>query len=458
MEQPILYYSTNRNLADAGECPFRRSVALREALFRGLAPDGGLFMPERLPAFEPAFFESLRDAPYAEIAYRVLRPFTAGTLPDDAARALCEDAYTFEVPVEWAGDRRYVLRLDRGPTASFKDFAARWMARAMHALRAEESSLTVLVATSGDTGSAVGDAFRGLPGVRVYLLYPEDEVSPLQKLQLDTIGDNVQSLSLDGTFDQCQALVKQAFLDPALAGLHLASANSINIGRILPQCVYYFYAWSRVAEAGEPVIFSVPSGNFGNSFGAELARRMGLPVERLLLAVNANDEFPRFLATGAYAPVSPSRACLSNAMNVGNPSNLARYFELYGGTVTRDGAVRRAPDLDALRARIESISVSDEETIACMRRVHRERGVLLEPHGAVGWAALDRAGLGEDQAAICLETAHPAKFPEAVERATGLVPEPPAALRGLDRRAGGSVRIEADYGALKAYLRKDAKG
>jgi len=447
----ILYHSTNRGLPGAAAA----AVPFREALLRGLAPDGGLYMPVALPRLDPSRLAALRDAPYARIAFEVLRPFTAGTLADDAFLRLCEDAYDFEVPLEPLEEGAWILRLDRGPTASFKDFAARWMARMMRELREPGRETTILVATSGDTGSAVGEAFRGVEGFRVVLLYPENEVSAVQKRQLDGIGLNVRALSVAGSFDECQALVKQAFLDPALAGLGLSSANSINIGRILPQSVYYVYAWLRVARDGGPFTVSVPSGNFGNSFGGEIARRMGLPVARLILAVNANDEFPRFLGSGGYRPVSPSRACLSNAMNVGNPSNLARYFDAYGGTVTREGAVRKAPDLAAMRGALESVSIGDDETVACIRDTWTRRRVLLEPHGAVGVAALRRLGAGPGPS-VCLETAHPAKFPEVIERELDFAPEPPEAFRRLAEREPAVQRIPATYEALRETLTRNA--
>ena len=445
----IRYISTNSRQAGAGA---PATVGFRDALFLGLAPDGGLFMPDALPSFDAAALAAFRGLSYADIAFEVLRPFTAGTLPEAELRRICAEAYDFDVPLEEVVPGTYVMRLDRGPTASFKDFAARWMARVMQALRPAGGRLTVLVATSGDTGGAVGHAFRGLEGVRVRLLYPAREVTPVQKHQMDALGQNVRTVSVDGTFDQCQALVKQAFLDPALAGLHLASANSINIGRILPQAVYYFYAWSRVARGGEAVTFSVPSGNFGNSFGGELARRMGLPVERLIVAVNENDEFPRFLGSGDYRPVVPSRACLSNAMNVGNPSNLARYFAAYGGWITREGAVQAAPDLDAMRRRLCSVSVSDAETRACMRDVYCRLGVLLEPHGAVGWVALGKCAADRRGPAVCLETAHPAKFPEIVEEVLGLRPPVPPSLQLSETAPGGADEMPADYAVLKEYL------
>jgi len=328
----ILYYSTNMHLSpEQGITPFRAYVTFPEALLMGQAPDEGLFMPLTIPRLAPEEIHALKGAPYPEAAMLVASAFLRDELPPATLRRVVEEAYNFPVPIEHVVERRYVLRLDQGPTASFKDFAARMMARLMSVLLPPGERLHVLVATSGDTGSAVGEAFRGVPGIDVTILYPQGEVSPRQKQQLDTIGGNVQAISIDGKFDDCQNLVKEAFADPALRPLRLTSANSINFGRIMPQIVYYLWAYAQVAEEGEEVVFSVPSGNFGNALGCEYARRMGLPVTKLVMPTNENDEFPRFLETGRYEKVSPSRACLSSAMNVGHPSNLARFFELYGG-------------------------------------------------------------------------------------------------------------------------------
>jgi threonine synthase len=447
--EPIRYISTNRDLPGG----YRGAVSFAEALQQGLAPDGGLYMPDRLPRWSPTELERLRGAPYAAVAEFVLRPFVSESIPPDVLRQICEESYDFEVPLEPLDDGVWILRLDRGPTASFKDFAARWMARALEYLSRGERH-TVLVATSGDTGSAVGEAFRGLEGFRVFLLYPANEVSPVQKFQLDHIGENVTALAVHGTFDQCQALVKEAFLDPKLAPLRLTSANSINIGRILPQAVYYVYAWLQITQGADLVTFAVPSGNFGNSFGGELARRMGLPVARLILAVNANDEFPTFLRTGQYRPLVPSRACLSNAMNVGNPSNLARYFDWYGGILTREGKVPRPPNLEAMRRQLDSMSVDDTATCERIRRTWQERRVLLEPHGAVGVEAFYRLGAGP-RPAVCLETAHPAKFPEVIESVVGFSPTPPPSFKRWAQRPPAVEPMEADYSALVKRLMRD---
>ncbi len=451
VQPPIRYISTHRELV-GGE---RDAVCLATALQRGLAPDGGLYLPDRLPRLDLASLEQLRGAPYWRVAQAVLAPFVEGLLSPEAFAELCADAYNFDVPLEVLEDGLWLMRLDRGPTASFKDFAARWMSRMLRVVSGGEPQ-TVLVATSGDTGSAVGEAFRDVPGFRVFILYPRDEVSEVQRRQLDHIGANVTALAVEGTFDECQAMVKQAFLDPELVPLRLTSANSINIGRILPQAVYYVYAWLRVSAGGGPLAFSVPSGNLGNSFGCELARRMGLPVSRLILAVNENDEVPRFLASGRYEPLVPSRACLSNAMNVGHPSNLARYVDWYGGVLTREGQLVRTPDLATLRAQVVSVSVSDGETVECIRRWWHERRVLLEPHGAVGVAAFERMG-GEPRPAVCLETAHPAKFPEVIERELGFVPAPPPAFERLAARTPAVEPLPARYDALRQRLQREIR-
>jgi len=452
----IRYYSTNRNLHGVeGIRPFEGRVSFREALLQGQAPDEGLFMPDRIPAIPLGKILECKGKPYREIALLVSWAFLEGEISREDLKAVVGDAYNFPVPLERVTGGRHLLRLDRGPTASFKDFAARMMARLMSAFREEESRLNVLVATSGDTGSAVGEAFKGVEGIDVHILYPRKEVSGRQKKQLDTIGGNVTALSMDGKFDDCQNLVKEAFADPAFGKFHLTSANSINFGRILPQTIYYFYAFAELCGPGDTIVFSVPSGNFGDALGCEYARRMGLPVRKLVMPTNENDEFPRFLATGTYEKVSPSRACLSNAMNVGHPSNLARFFDLYGGTVDRAGRVFRFPDVEEMRKRIFSVAVSDGETRETIREAHRRYGVLLEPHGAVGWKGLETFLEKEGpsgETAVVLETAHPAKFPDEIIDLLGITPELPESLRDLDGRPGSPVELPADYAVLRDYL------
>ncbi len=451
----ITYYSTNRNLDGfSGITPFQKLVSFKDALLVGQAPDEGLFMPNRIPQLSLRAIKSLRGAPYADAAQLIAASFLSQELPEGELRTVVDDAYNFPVPLESVEGRKYIMRLDQGPTASFKDFAARMMARLMSCFRDKNSHLNVLVATSGDTGGAVGDAFRGVPGVSVWILYPTNEVSGIQKKQLDTIGGNVQAISIAGKFDDCQDLVKQAFTDPALTPLHLTSANSINFGRIMPQIVYFVYAYAQLAEDNEEIVFSVPSGNFGDAMGCEYARRMGLPVKKILVPTNENSEFPNFLKTGRYEPVVPSRACLSNAMNVGHPSNLARFFDLYGGTIDRKGKVYKYPDLEEMKRHLFSVSVSDEDTRQTIRKTYERYGTLLEPHGAVGWRGLELylAAMGEEPLSVSLETAHPAKFPEEIKSLLNITPELPASMEGLASRRGSALSMPNDYQTLKDYL------
>jgi threonine synthase len=450
MTEPILYYSTNRNVPP---------VTLREALLQGQAADRGLFMPSQIPALTREELAALAPRSYPEIAFAVLQRFTAGIFEEGRLRALCEDAYDFEVPLENVTGRRYLLRLDRGPTASFKDFAARMMARWMSALlEKERGEIVILTATSGDTGSAVAHAYFRVDRVRIVVLFPIAEVSLRQRKQMTTLGENVTTFGVDGQFDDCQAMVKRAFADPALAGIRLSSANSINIGRLLPQAVYYVYAYVKLADvsAGEPIVVSVPSGNFGDMMGAVLARKMGLPISKLVIATNANDEMPRFLASGSYEKIAPSRVCISNAMNVGHPSNLARLVDAYGGRMDQTGALLEAPNLERLRSDLYAISISDEETRATIRRAHEQHRVILEPHGAVGWAGLEHY-LGQcsedtEPLAVSVETAHPAKFPEEIQALIGVDPEVPPSLLGLEQRPERYERLGVDYGVFRDLL------
>jgi threonine synthase len=445
-----IYYSTNHRVPETD---------LAAALLEGQAADKGLYMPRPIPRLAPDLLACARDLPYPELAARVLAPFAQGVFSEEVLREICEDAYDFDVPLEKATDRIFVMRLDRGPTASFKDFAARFMGRALGRLVRERGrELLILTATSGDTGSAIAHAFHGVSAIKVVVLFPILEVSDRQRRQMTTVGDNVTTISIEGKFDDCQALVKRAFADPDLARMSLSSANSINIGRLLPQSVYYVHAASRLADVarGEQVVFSVPSGNFGDMMGGLLAMRMGLPVSRFVIATNANDEVPRFLETGAYSKIVPSRLCISNAMNVGHPSNLARVVDLYGGRMDEIGNIVQAPDMDAMRKDLFSVSVDDDATRHTIADAHRRHGVLLEPHGAVGfaglWRYLDAHPAERKRTAITLETAHPAKFPEEVRRLTGVDPELPPSLDGLEARKEHFLSQGGSYEEFKTYL------
>jgi threonine synthase len=432
------------------------AVNFREALLAGLAPDGGLYFPERFPLLSPQEIAGLRELPYDQTAFRVLSKYTDGILPDTELEKFCRQAYDFEVPVEMIYDRVYALRLDCGPTASFKDFAAQMMARLVgRFLREDRKEVTILTATSGDTGSAVAHAFHKVQGIRVIVLFPFAEVSPRQRKLMTTLADNVTTVAIDGKFDDCQAMVKCAFADPALKHIPLSSANSINIGRLLPQCVYYFYAAARIANPGEPVVFSVPSGNFGDMMGSVVAKQMGLPVKKIIAPVNDNDAFPCFLATGKYEKIVPSRNSLSNAMNVGHPSNLARLVAVYGGQMDEKGIIHNAPDLGAMRRDLFSSSVSDERTREAIKSAWAEHKLLMEPHGAVAWRGfLDWRDTEPDKGipAAILETAHPAKFPEEIEKALGFSPDVPPAITAAEAMPETYERMAAVYEKLRDYL------
>ncbi|MEO6036360.1 MAG: threonine synthase [Verrucomicrobiota bacterium] len=443
----LLFRSTN------GQSP---AVNLRDAMLIGQAPDRGLYFPETFPKLSQAEMAAFADLPYHEIAFRVLSKFTGGVVPDVVLAAMCREAYDFVIPLEKTYDRVHVMRLDQGPTASFKDFAAQMMARLFgYFLRETNQRLTILTATSGDTGAAVAHAFHKIPGVRVIVLFPFDEVSRSQRKMMTTLADNVRTVAIDGKFDDCQAMVKRAFADPSLQHISLSSANSINIGRLLPQSVYYFYAASRVAKSGEPVVFSVPSGNFGDMMGAVVAHKMGLPIKKLIAPVNSNDAFPRFLKTGHYEKISPSRNSVSNAMNVGHPSNLARLVGMYGGRMDETGKIHQMPNLAALRRDVFSTSVSDERTRETIREVWNKYELLLEAHGAVAWRGfLDWLEIEPivDSPAVILETANPAKFPEEIEKTIGFSPDVPVPMEAMNQMPEDFVRMSADYETFRNYL------
>jgi threonine synthase len=444
---PLLFHSTN------GQSP---AVNLREALLQGQAPDRGLYFPQQFPRLAPAELAAFSRLPYHEIAFRVLSQFTAGIVPPEELAKMCAEAYNFPVPLEVVNFRTFLMRLDQGPTASFKDFAAQMMARLFGKfLREDGRQVTILTATSGDTGSAVAHAFHNIPGVRVIVLFPLAEVSLSQRKLMTTLRDNVRTVAIDGKFDDCQAMVKRAFADPDLKPIPLSSANSINIGRLLPQSVYYFYAASRVAQAGEPVVFAVPSGNFGDMMGAIVAREMGLPVRKIVAAVNDNDAFPKFLASGSYQKISPSRNSLSNAMNVGHASNLARLVAVYGGQMDETGKINKMPDLAALRRDVFSSSVSDERTVAGIRDFWNQFQLLLEPHGSVAWQGFQdwiaTEPLGHTPAVI-VETANPAKFPVEVEKVVGWTPDVPTNMLASLRLPEDFDHLKPDYEAFKKYL------
>lgn len=448
----IKYYSTNHNSEE---------VSFREALLKGLAPDGGLYMPTSLPYLNREELESLTGQDYPGIAFTVLEKIIGNEIGKEDLSVICNEAYNFEVPLEKVYDRNYILRLDNGPTASFKDFAARMMSRLMqYYISRDKQRLTILTATSGDTGSAVANAFYGLSNIDVVILFPLAEVSLIQRKQMTTLGKNITVIGINGKFDDCQQLVKTAFRDPSLNHLPLSSANSINIGRLLPQSVYYFYAWSRQRNSiDDQVVFSVPSGNFGNLMGGLNAKNMGLPVKRFVISTNANNEVPQFLKTGIYRSINPSINCISSAMNVGHPSNLSRIVELYNGIMNEKGEINHEPDLRRMREELVGISVTDDDTKKTIAETYSRHGIVLEPHGAVAWRGLEEYlklyKNGSDNLSISLETAHPAKFPDEIKQIIGTDPVLPPSLSGMAEKHENYLTLENNYEMIKEMLLKN---
>jgi threonine synthase len=455
-KKSIKYYSTNLKAPE---------VSFSEALLKGLAPDGGLYLPTSLPLISPKELVGFHCGEYPEIAYNILYKIIGNEIDKEELARLCAEAYNFQVPLEKVYDRKYIMRLDQGPTASFKDFAARMMSRLMqYYLSLNKQHLTILTATSGDTGSAVANAFYGLKNINAIILFPEKEVTLMQRKQMTTLQNNISVIAIDGKFDDCQKLVKTAFLDPALSAISLTTANSINIGRLLPQSVYYFYAYSKLAaNIAEKVIFSVPSGNFGNLMGGLIAKKMGLPVKQFIISTNANNEVPEFLHTGSYQIINPSINCISSAMNVGHPSNLARIVAFYGGVMDESGRVIKQPDLNQMREDFFAISVTDEETRNIIGEVHKKYNLLLEPHGAVAWKGIKdyswikRKTVPGKSLFISLETAHPAKFPEEFRKILNIEPPLPASLLGLEQKSENYISLENSYGLLKEFILKHNK-
>ena len=448
MKNEIIYRSTNQRSAP---------VTFGEALLKGLADDGGLFMPSYIPVMSSEEINKMSEQDYPEIAFSVLNKIIGTEIEADRLNAICKEAYNFDVPLENVTEKRFILRLDRGPTASFKDFAARMMSRLMqYRLSKENSSVTILTATSGDTGSAVASAYYGLENIKIVILFPTDEVSETQRRQMTTLGKNVNVIGLDGKFDDCQRLVKSAFTDDFFGNAPLSSANSINIGRLLPQSVYYFYAWSRLRNGSKDIVFSVPSGNFGNLMGGIIAKKMGLPVKKFVVATNANDEVPEYLRTGDYEIISPSINCISSAMNVGHPSNFARIISLYGGVMDEKGKIIKEPDLEAIREDLFGVSVTDENTQNTILEAYKNYGIILEPHGAVAWKGLskylDSYADSSEQLSVSLETAHPGKFTDEIKKITGIEPAIPPCLEDLDKKAESYTPLDNDYEKFKKLL------
>ena len=419
---------------------------LEKAVVRGLAEDRGLYMPERIPVLPDDFYAHIQTLTFQEIACTVADAFFGEDVPEKELHRIVEETLSFDCPVVPVTRSIGALELFHGPTLAFKDVGARFMARLLgYFTRSSRDARTihVLVATSGDTGSAVANGFLGVEGVQVHVLYPKGKVSPIQEAQFTTLGQNITALEVDGCFDDCQALVKSAFMDAELTErLRLTSANSINVARLLPQSFYYFHGFAQMKRLGlaRQLVVCVPSGNFGNLCAALIAKKMGLPVKRFVAANNANDVFFQYLQTGSYAP-RPSIPTLANAMDVGDPSNAARIFDLYGG------------DWESLTADISGATVSDPEILETIRDCRRRYGYLLDPHGACGFNAVYH-NLAPGESVLLCETAHPAKFKETVEDASGERVELPERLAAFLRGQKQSVPMGKDYNEFKTYLSK----
>lgn len=432
-------YSTKKQSAE---------VSFQEAIFQGLPPDNGLYVPCEIPALPASFFENIEQLSLTDIALEVSQRLLGDEIPAKDLEKCVKTAINFDAPLTLLDERIYVQELFHGPTLAFKDFGARFMAQLMGywlSKNKDQSSAKnthILVATSGDTGGAVAQGFYEVPDIKVIVLYPKGKVSPLQEKQFSTLGKNITAIAIDGTFDDCQKLVKQAFLDPELRKkLRLSSANSINISRLIPQSFYYFYAYSRLKHLGKKLVVTVPSGNLGNLCGGLLAQRMGLPIHRFIAATNRNNVFPTFLQTGDFQPHA-SFATISNAMDVGNPSNFARIVEWLGN------------NKEAFLDKVIGKYYSDTQTKETIQEVFSKTQYVLDPHSAIGYRATQEflAQQPEDTIGVFLSTAHPAKFLETVEATIGAPLTVPTRLQELMNHPNQNLDMHNDFGLFKSYL------
>ena len=426
------YYSTNGKV---------EQVSFQEAIFKGLPDDNGLFMPEEIPTLPSSFFEKISDLTLPEIGFEVIKPFVDGEIPDDELKSLIEEVLSFDIPLKKIKDGVYSLELFHGPTLAFKDVGARFLARSLsYFTKQEEKKLTVLVATSGDTGSAVANGFYNVPNIDVIILYPSGKVSKFQEQQMTTLGGNITALEVNGTFDDCQKLVKEAFLDEELnSSLNLTSANSINMARLLPQSVYYFYAWAQLSdEEKKNTVFSIPSGNYGNLSAGLIAQRMGLPIKHFLACSNANDTVPLYLWNGNFEP-KPSVATISNAMDVGNPSNFVRMLNLFDGSHSN------------MSESITGYAYTDESTRKTIQKVYALTGYILDPHGAVGYMGLVDYLSSRNGTGIVLETAHPVKFNQTVEEEIGMKVALPSHVESTNLEKK-SIPFGRGFNEFKSFL------
>ena len=418
-------------------------MSLQDAVVKGLAEDKGLFMPDSIKTLPQEFFDTIENLSFQEIAYTVADAFFGDDVEAEALKKIVYEALNFDVPLVPVAQNIYSLELYHGPTLAFKDVGGRFMSRllAYFIQKQSDTTVNVLVATSGDTGSAVANGFLGVEGIQVHVLYPHGLVSPIQECQFTTLGQNITALEVDGTFDDCQALVKSAFMDAELnAKMKLTSANSINVARFLPQSFYYFYAYAQLKKMGKAdnIVMCVPSGNFGNITAGLFAKRMGLPVKRFIAANNRNDIFLQYLQTTQYSPRS-SVSTIANAMDVGDPSNFARVLDLYGGSHA------------AISAEISGVSYTDEQIAHTLKTCYSQTGYLLDPHGACGYQAL-LDELKEDETGVFMETAHPAKFLETVENIIGEKVEIPMELQEFMKGEKKSLGLSKDFETFKTYL------
>lgn len=427
------FYSTNNN---------NYTVGLEEAVRLGLPDDEGLFMPEEIPQLPDSFFTELSKRSLADIGYEILWPYVHREVPDNILKNICSDAFSFPAPLVKLNDNIYSLELYHGPTFAFKDFGGRFMARLLGYFNASNKGRnTILVATSGDTGSAVAAGFYQVENVDVIILYPKGKVSVLQEKQMTTLGGNVQAIAIDGNFDDCQKLVKTAFMDKKLSEkFGLTSANSINVARLLPQMIYYFYAYAQVFNKNKPVVFSVPSGNYGNLTAGVLAKKMGLPINHFIASANANDIVPHYLTTGDFEP-KPSIETISNAMDVGNPSNFSRLQTIFNNS------------LDEFRSEISGYSYSDKQTRESIKKVYDEFGYMADPHGAIAYRALTEYLAENDVVGVFLETAHPIKFNQEVEAIIGSKIAMPDSLTAVMDAEIKSHPCSSNYDDFKDLLK-----
>ena len=426
------YYSLNHNSKD---------TSFKNAVIRGLAPDRGLYFPNQIPILSKKFFEDIEHISVPEMAFQIIKPYVGKEIDDKKLLSIVTETLDFEFPIVEITDNIAAFELFHGPTLAFKDVGARFMARALgHFSKGMEDNTTVLVATSGDTGGAVANGFLGVDGVEVKILYPKGKISEIQEKQITTLGQNITALEVDGVFDDCQEMVKAAFLDPSLTKMNLTSANSINVARWLPQMFYYFIAYRSLKNKNKKFVFSVPSGNFGNICAGVMAQQMGLPIDHFIASTNSNDSVPRYLKTGNFEPLQTIQT-ISNAMDVGNPSNFIRIQKIFNNDIFR------------MKKIISGYSYSDIETKKSLIEIYKKNGYIADPHGAVGFLGLKEYlnKQNKDHYGVFLETAHPVKFIDSVEKILKLKVQIPNRLKSTLSKKKSCIPIK-DFSELKSYL------